>query len=128
MSTLIRDLIDIPQRVHSGDFVLKQIAELTRDLLRPEQVFARVGGEEFVILSPEMDVEGARAMAEKLRERLQEHEFVYAGFKVPVTCSFGVAAVGSDIATPERLYEASDRALYMAKKNGRNRVEVYGTA
>jgi len=108
-----------------GDFVLKQIAELTRELLRPEQVFARVGGEEFVILSPEMDIEGARAMAEKMRERLQEHEFVYAGFKVPVTCSFGVAAVSADITSPERLYEAADRALYMAKKNGRNRVEVY---
>jgi PleD family two-component response regulator len=47
---------------------------------------------------------------------------------VPVTCSFGVAAVGPDITTPERLYEASDRALYMAKKNGRNRVEVHTPA
>jgi diguanylate cyclase (GGDEF)-like protein len=67
-------------------------------------------------------------MAEKLRERLEAHEFVYAGFKVPVTCSFGVAAVAPDVSSPERLYEVADRALYMAKKNGRNRVEVYNQA
>lgn len=105
-----------------GDFVLKHLAILTRDFLRPEQVFARVGGEEFAILSPETDLSGAVAMAEKLRQRIEAYDFRYAGFRVPVTCSFGVAHLDSAASTPAALYDAADRALYLAKDSGRNRV------
>ncbi len=111
-----------------GDSVLKQIARLTRELLRPEQLFARVGGEEFAILSPEVDLEGARALAEKLREKLAGHEFVYAGLRVPITCSFGVVDLRAGITAPEELYAAADQALYAAKRNGRNRVEAAAPA
>jgi diguanylate cyclase (GGDEF)-like protein len=107
-----------------GDSILKQIAQLTREFLRPEQIFARVGGEEFAILSPEVDLEGARALAEKVRARLAEHEFVFAGSKVPITCSFGVCELTPEMTTPEDLYAAADRALYLAKNSGRNRVEA----
>jgi len=108
-----------------GDFILKQIAAITVDLLRPEQVFARVGGDEFVILSPETEGEGARALAEKLRERVSSFDYFYAGFKVPITCSFGVADLVAEVTSPEKLYEAADRALYLAKNGGRNRVQMY---
>jgi two-component system, cell cycle response regulator len=109
----------------SGDFVLKTLAALARELVRPEQIFARVGGEEFVILSPETDADGGGALAERLRERFAHHEFLYGTAQVPITCSFGVAEVAEKITTPEALYNAADRALYAAKTDGRNRVRVY---
>ncbi|MEO8503378.1 MAG: GGDEF domain-containing protein [Acidobacteriota bacterium] len=107
-----------------GDFVLKQVATLAAELLRPEQVFARVGGEEFAILCPETNLEGALQLAEKLRERFETYEFQYAGFRVPVTCSFGVADRRSRMRGPQELYEEADRALYVAKHSGRNRVSL----
>jgi two-component system, cell cycle response regulator len=109
----------------SGDFVLKTLAALARELVRPEQTFARVGGEEFVILSPETDALGGRQLAERLRERFAGHEFLYGSVQVPITCSFGVAEAAATVMTPEALYNAADRALYAAKTAGRNRVQVF---
>ena len=74
-----------------GDFILKQVASLARDLVRPEQVLARVGGDEFVILAPETGGEGAESLASKLRDRVAGYEHRYGDIKIPVSCSFGVA-------------------------------------
>ncbi len=105
-----------------GDFVLQQIARRTSEHLRPEQVFARVGGEEFVIVSPEMEIEGALELAEKLRVRFESEVFRYAELEVEITCSFGVAALEPEMEHPEDLYAAADRALYVSKEGGRNQV------
>ncbi len=105
-----------------GDYVLQQIARRTMEHLRPEQVFARAGGEEFVILSPEMEVEGAVEMAEKLRQRFESETFCYAELEVHVTCSFGVAALDPAMVRPDDLYAAADRAMYSSKGEGRNQV------
>lgn len=112
----------------AGDHVLQQIARRTRDFLRPEQVFARVGGEEFAILNPEMGTEGTLTLAEKLRERIAGESFPYAGVNLEVTCSFGVAELRPEVKTPEELYEAADRALYESKHGGRNRVSAWKPA
>ncbi len=104
---------------------MKKITELTRPLLRREQIFARVGGEEFAILSPEADGEAARKLAERVRSRLARHEFQVPGAARQITCSFGVATLGEDIATVQELYEAADRALYRSKNAGRNTVTVW---
>jgi diguanylate cyclase (GGDEF)-like protein len=108
-----------------GDQVLKKIVELARPLLRREQVFARVGGEEFAILSPEADLEAGRKLAERVRSRLARHEFTLAPAPLRVTCSFGVAALGEQIGTVPELYEAADRALYRSKNAGRNTVTAW---
>ncbi len=105
-----------------GDYVLKQVAERVRTSLRQEQIFARVGGEEFVVLCPETSIENARRLAEKLRDRIACEPVVYAGFQVPVTCSFGVAQLGRSMRDGTALYEAADRAMYDAKQGGRNMV------
>ena len=105
-----------------GDYVLQQIARMTSERLRPEQVFARAGGEEFVILSPEMEVGGTSELAAKLRHLFEEETFTYAEVEVKITCSFGVAILQDDMHRPEDLYEAADRAMYMSKGAGRNRV------
>jgi diguanylate cyclase (GGDEF)-like protein len=108
-----------------GDFVLKQVTSLVAEILRPEQVFARVGGDEFVILTPETTLAGTEALAGKLRERVASLEYRYCNFYVSVTCSFGVAQLTDDMEGPAELYDAADRALMTSKRRGRNRVHVY---
>ena len=111
-----------------GDFVLKQVADRVREVIRTEQIFARVGGEEFVVLCPETGIDKAGSLAEKLRERIADEPVQYAGFEVPVTCSFGVSQIEKPIKKPEQLYEAADRALYHSKQSGRNLVTLYDHA
>ncbi len=107
-----------------GDFVLKQVTTLVKESIRPEQVFARVGGDEFVVLAPETTADGALTLAEKLRDQVAGHTYVYSGTPVAVTCSFGVAELTPVMDRAEDLYAAADRALLSAKGAGRNRVTV----
>jgi diguanylate cyclase (GGDEF)-like protein len=108
-----------------GDFVLKQVASRARELLRPEQVFARVGGDEFAILAPETGLAGAEALAGKLRDLVASLDYHYGESQIPVNCSFGVAELDEQMALPQDLYEAADRALFQSKRGGRNRVGMY---
>ena len=105
-----------------GDALLKQLAATVVELLRAEQLFARVGGEEFVILCPETPFDGAAVLAEKLRARFESQSYVCGEATLAVTCSFGVAEVERSMTNPEDLYAAADTALYEAKRAGRNRV------
>ncbi len=107
-----------------GDFVLKEVVYLVSDFFRKEQTFARVGGDEFAVLTPEARTEGAKILAERLRARIAHHEFSYAGTPFQVTCSFGIAEYDPAMKGPQELFEAADRALYRAKKGGRNAVEA----
>ena len=109
----------------SGDQVLKKIAELAQPLLRREQVFARVGGDEFAILTPEADGEAARRLAERVRSRLARHVFAATGGALQVTCSFGVSELSERLSTVAEMYEGADRALYRSKNGGRNLVTVW---
>ncbi|MGH9367691.1 MAG: GGDEF domain-containing protein [Thermoanaerobaculia bacterium] len=108
-----------------GDFVLKEIVYLVSDFFRKEQTFARVGGDEFAVLTPEARTEGAKILAERLRARIAKHEFSYAGTPFQVTCSFGISEFDPAMKGPQELFEAADRALYRAKKGGRNAVEAF---
>lgn len=108
-----------------GDFILKQVASLARDLVRPEQVLARAGGDEFVILAPETGAEGAQSLAAKLRDRVAGYEHRYGDIKITVSCSFGVAELDKSMTNPHDLYQAADDALLLSKRSGRNRVAVH---
>ena len=108
-----------------GDFVLKEVVRLVSAFLRKEQVFARVGGDEFAVLTPEARLDGAKILGERLRSRVANHEFDYGGATFHATCSFGIAEFGPDMKSPEELYEAADRALYAAKRGGRDKVEAF---
>jgi diguanylate cyclase (GGDEF)-like protein len=107
-----------------GDFILQGLAKLVRRFIRPEQVLARVGGEEFAVLCPETGPRGATTLAEKLRRAIAEFRFdpEPAPAPIAVTCSFGVACVDESTAEPADLYGTADRALYRSKDAGRNRV------
>jgi diguanylate cyclase (GGDEF)-like protein len=108
-----------------GDFILKQVASLARDLVRPEQMLARVGGDEFVILAPETGAEGAESLASKIRDRVTSYEHRYGDIRIPVSSSFGVAELHREMTSPQDLYHAADEALLLSKRSGRNRVAIY---
>lgn len=111
----------------AGDYVLREVAALGSGLLREYDLLARYGGEEFVVVLPETDQEDAETVAEKLRAAIEQHPFRFQGDDYRVTCSFGLAVFDGSIKPIKKteLIERADRALYQAKKKGRNRVESY---
>ncbi len=110
----------------AGDTVLTNYGRLLRSHIRSIDIAARYGGEEFVLLLPNTDYEGAWTVAEKIRQEAETSLFRGSRKKSEVTASFGVASfIGSGAETPEQFVHCADVALYLAKKNGRNRVEVY---
>lgn len=104
-----------------GDEVLKNIAHLSKNVLRSSDVLGRWGGEEFLFICPETNLESTYILAEKLRSVLEFHKFVNVG---NITASFGVttATIG---ASSDDLIGQADGALYKAKSKGRNRVEMF---
>lgn len=103
-----------------GDQVLEQITSIVASANRNADIFARYGGEEFIILTPETDADGAVVHAERLRRDIENHEFSTVGH---ITSSFGVTEFRRKTDTVESLLDRVDEALYLAKENGRNRVE-----
>lgn len=106
----------------NGDLVLQQLATLLRDRARNIDLIARWGGEEFVVLLPETDLNGARAWAEDIRQSIENHAFTIENRQIRVTASFGLASYPNDNQDAERLFELADERLYQAKHNGRNCV------
>jgi diguanylate cyclase (GGDEF)-like protein len=111
---------------HAGDAVLKRVAVELQAGVRTEDLVSRFGGEEFVMMSRGIDVDGGRAFAERLRAVVQRAVITWEGARIPVTMSLGVAHTlsGPMFTKAELLVAAADMALYAAKHAGRNRVEV----
>jgi diguanylate cyclase (GGDEF)-like protein len=107
----------------AGDYVLKEVARLIQHRIRRDEVLARYGGEEFAIILPETNLEGARALAEGLRERIEQSRFVFQGEIIRVTISIGGALLEDDKVSTDLIGRA-DEKLYAAKRAGRNRVIV----
>lgn len=108
-----------------GDEILRQLAAAVAQLIRREDVFARIGGEEFALLIPEGTVAGAGILAERLRKMIEDTPFLVEAEPVHVTCSFGLGyLVPDDRSKPKDLYERADSALYAAKAAGRNCVRT----
>ena len=109
----------------AGDACLKAVANaLNESLFRVEDIAARYGGEEFVIVLPGTDLEGAVAVAERMRQTIRElnipHEHGVTGL---ISCSFGVASMTpTPDNTPKELIQEADSRLYAAKRGGRNQV------
>lgn len=113
-----------------GDAVLCQTVAVIQGRLRISDALARIGGEEFVVLLPETDLEQAKGLAERLRQAIAEHPFEHAGQRLTATASWGVTSARPDDANVDMLLDRADRGLYLAKKSGRNRVccEATGAA
>jgi diguanylate cyclase (GGDEF)-like protein len=107
----------------TGDVVLQQFSAIMRGVARESDVVARHGGDEFIIVLPDTDMEGTRVVAERLRERVAAHVFGTGGNHLHVTVSIGVAlARGQDHISTTEIIAAADRSLYTSKESGRNRV------
>jgi diguanylate cyclase (GGDEF)-like protein len=109
-----------------GDRVLQSVADLLERSIRKADILARFGGEEFVILLPEIDKERGRKVAEKLRRVVERADFP-KGETQPlgrITISLGLASFPEDSGHAPELLERADRALYIAKTLGRNQVAV----
>jgi two-component system cell cycle response regulator len=106
----------------AGDFVLKELANIVQGRIRRDEVFARYGGEEFAIVLPETNLEGAKSLAEGLREKVAQSRFVFQSESIRVTISIGVSMLGEQDKTSLDLIRNADAKLYEAKRGGRNRV------
>lgn len=106
-----------------GDVVLAELANACRSVLRSSDIFGRIGGEEFLVLCPNTPPDGALVLAERLRQAVQGMRFAQAP-DVRVTTSIGVSAWQRDEASLQAAIARADTALYRAKQNGRNRVEI----
>jgi two-component system cell cycle response regulator len=108
---------------HSGDEVLKGFAKRIRRIIRGGDLLCRLGGEEFIVVMPNVSLEVARKVAERARVSIEEAPFIIdeAGRAITVTVSIGLAERGRE-SDAEALYRRADRALYRSKTEGRNRV------
>lgn len=106
----------------AGDEVLRAFSQVCMGMLRPSDIFARLGGEEFVALLPATDLAGAMQFSERLRALLETTAIELKGESVTITASYGCAEFANDLETVPDLLVAADEALYRAKGLGRNRV------
>ncbi len=102
----------------TGDDVLVELTGIVKPLLRKNDLFARWGGEEFIVLAPHTTLWGAKDLAEKIRKRIYKHTFATIG---RLSCSFGVSQFDTTC-TQKELIKRADNALYRAKTQGRNRI------
>lgn len=128
LSLMVCD-VDLFKRINdtyghlAGDKVLKIIARSLQKNLRDSDFIARFGGEEFVALMPETSTDEAKIVAEKLRKKIEESPFNFKKEPVQITVSFGISefAEGESV---DNVFERADKALYKAKEQGRNQVQV----
>ncbi|MBD3167508.1 diguanylate cyclase [bacterium] len=110
-----------------GDIVLAELAKLIKTTIRQDvDIACRYGGEEFAIIMPNTDLDGAMVLAERVRKATERHEFPGQDEPLFVTLSGGVAALTDDDSLePNELLEHADEMLYVSKKNGRNRITAW---
>ncbi|MHC6226134.1 GGDEF domain-containing protein [Pseudomonas sp. X10] len=109
-----------------GDQVLKQFTRTVADQLPEGGLFARLGGEEFVIVLPGQSAQQAKFTAERVRRAVQDLHVVQADQRLQITVSIGLGGCSEDAAAPalDELLAQADQALYRAKAHGRNRIEL----
>ena len=104
-----------------GDAALVHLAQVTREVMRPQDLLARYGGEEFVIVLPDTTVEAGVAAMTRLQRELTTRFFLQGTEKVLITFSAGVAQLSDSESATDAIVRA-DQAMYLAKRSGKNRV------
>lgn len=111
-----------------GDEVLKHVCKICNDEIRDVDFLGRYGGEEFIIILPDCDLAGGVEIAKRIQNSLIERSLIVENNKLKVTLSIGVAMLSDKHSSFEQLINDADKAMYLAKENGRNRIEVSGDA
>ncbi len=131
VSSLILFDLDFFKRVNdrhghpAGDELLKRIGEILRHEARKGDTAARLGGEEFVVFLPNTLATDAAAIAERIRNTISLTTMTINGQQIKITISAGVAGTADyNVTTPQDLYSQADKALYLAKEQGRNKVII----
>jgi diguanylate cyclase (GGDEF)-like protein len=130
-ATIFVDVDDL-RRINSvyghagGSKALRGLGRVLQSLLRGSDVAGRVGGDEFIVLLSNCDRAGGAAFADRLRERVASTAIPMGDRTLHFTVSVGVASYPEDGATPERVIERADRALYRAKQGGKNCTAMFG--
>ena len=106
----------------AGDTVLRTVANALRTGVRQSDIIGRIGGEEFSALLPDTDLEGAAALAEKLRQDIEKLMPDIGETRLAITASIGVAAAKTHVGSIAKIQSQADQAMYVAKREGRNRV------
>jgi diguanylate cyclase (GGDEF)-like protein len=106
-----------------GDYILTSIAKLLKSLLRKQDYIARWGGEEFFILLPNTDTNGAMVLTERMRKSIQDKKFIYNQIMISITMTFGISEYNDALKLDDTIKKA-DNALYEGKRKGRNCVIV----
>lgn len=108
---------------HTGDLALIEITKIISHILRKSDIFGRIGGEEFAILLPNTALDGAKLVAEKMREAIESFELYTTNkSKIAITISIGIATMNENDYRTEDILLRADEALYCAKNSGRNQV------
>lgn len=109
-----------------GDKLLVDFSAILKQTLRKNDIIGRFGGEEFLIVTPETDKKGGMALAEKLLDAVHEHKFMGSKGEIAgISFSAGIASFPDDGKTLEDIIEKADVAMYMAKKEGKNRINIW---
>jgi diguanylate cyclase (GGDEF)-like protein len=110
----------------TGDQVLKELAVIFNNTIRTSDIAGRFGGEEFLLVLPELDHDKALALAERIRTGVESHLIQFEGDSIKVTISLGISTYPQHGDSPNTLIKACDDAMYAAKENGRNQVKSAG--
>ena len=105
-----------------GDAILILLSKNINYMIRESDLFARIGGEEFIMLLPHTPYEGAKVIAEKIRSSIEKEVFTHRKIDLKLTISIGVSTLNTKNYNIEKLYQDADANLYLAKENGRNKV------
>ena len=109
----------------AGDFVLKKVSNLIIKEKREEDVVARYGGEELVVILPETNKVNTIIKAERIRKKIQDMPLVFDGQKIQISVSGGIATFPQDATEANKLIQCADQALYRAKSEGKNQICLY---
>ncbi len=108
----------------AGDYILERVAMLLEEESREADIIGRLGGEEFAILSPEISLQQATQMAERIRSRIRRETFEFEGQPIQVSVSIGVSEVDAKEEQIESALSRADKALYRSKGTGRDLVTI----
>ena len=107
-----------------GDKVIKSLAKIILDVVRTNDVQGRIGGDEFGILAPNTDLQGAKDLAERIRLAVEFFELPFKGETIKLSVSIGLTTIRSEKDCLNAMLERADEGLYRAKRLGRNQVAV----